>query len=102
MLLSPWGHQALLLGLLAARSFVVLTRRASPGLCRSIIRTYCRCLTVSSGAWPEIGKPRFDHGVKPPSDNEDSKRDKTEAEIKAALKASSALSGVKYKVYAKG
>jgi hypothetical protein len=40
--------------------------------------------------------------VKPPSDNEDAKRDKTEAEIKAALRASSALSGVTYKVYAKG
>jgi hypothetical protein len=40
--------------------------------------------------------------VKRPSDNEDAKRDKTEEEIKAALKASSALSGVKYKVYVKG
>lgn len=40
--------------------------------------------------------------VKPPSDNEDAKRDRTEAQIKAALKASSALGGVKYKVYAKG
>lgn len=40
--------------------------------------------------------------VKPPSDNEDAKRDRTEAEIKAALKASSTLQGVKYKVYAKG
>jgi len=40
--------------------------------------------------------------VKPPSDNEDAKRDRTEAEIKEALKASSALSDVKYKVYAKG
>jgi hypothetical protein len=40
--------------------------------------------------------------VKRPSDNEDAKRDKTEAEIKAALRASSALSGVTYKVYAKG
>src|SRR5258708_15889266 len=40
--------------------------------------------------------------VKPPSDNEDTKRDRTEAEIKEALKASSSLKGVKYKVYAKG
>lgn len=40
--------------------------------------------------------------VKPPSDNEDTKRDKTEVEIKAALRASNALSGVTYKVYAKG
>jgi hypothetical protein len=40
--------------------------------------------------------------VKRPSDNEDAKRDKTEEEIKAALRASGALSGVKYKVYAKG
>ena len=40
--------------------------------------------------------------VKPPSDYEDSKRNKTEAEIKAALKASQALANVKYKVYAKG
>lgn len=40
--------------------------------------------------------------VKPPSDHEDSKRDKTEAEIKKALAASSRLKGVQYKVYAKG
>ncbi len=40
--------------------------------------------------------------VKPPSDNEDSKRDRTESEIKAALKASSILSNVNYRVYAKG
>lgn len=40
--------------------------------------------------------------VKPPSDNEDAKRDKTEEEIKAALRVSGALSDVRYKVYAKG
>lgn len=40
--------------------------------------------------------------VKPPSDNEDAKRDKTEAQIKKALSASSRLKGVQYKVYAKG
>jgi hypothetical protein len=40
--------------------------------------------------------------VKPPSDNEDAKRNKTEEEIKVALKASSALNDVRYKVYAKG
>lgn len=40
--------------------------------------------------------------VKPPSDNEDAKRNNTEAEIKEALKASTVLDNVKYKVYAKG
>jgi hypothetical protein len=40
--------------------------------------------------------------VKPPSDNEDNKRNKTEAEIKAALRASANLKPVGYKVYAKG
>ena len=40
--------------------------------------------------------------VKPPSDNEDSKRDRTESEIKEALKASSALGSVNYKIDAKG
>jgi hypothetical protein len=40
--------------------------------------------------------------VKPPSDDEDSKRNKTEEEIKEALKHSSALKSVRYKVYAKG
>jgi hypothetical protein len=40
--------------------------------------------------------------VKRPSNNEDTKRDKTEEEIKAALRASIALSSVRYKVYAKG
>lgn len=40
--------------------------------------------------------------VKPPSENEDNKRNKTEAEIKAALKASANLKSVGYKVYAKG
>jgi hypothetical protein len=40
--------------------------------------------------------------VKPPSDNEDAKRNKTEEEIKAALKTSPILSGIRYKVYAKG
>lgn len=40
--------------------------------------------------------------VKPPSDNEDGKRDKTEGQIKKALSASPRLKGVQYKVYAKG
>lgn len=40
--------------------------------------------------------------VKKPSDNEDAKRDKTENEIKDALRSSSLLSNVRYKVYAKG
>jgi len=40
--------------------------------------------------------------VKRPSDNEDAKRDRTEDEIKEALKASTALGSVNYKVYAKG
>ncbi len=40
--------------------------------------------------------------VKPPSDNEDVKRDKTETEIKEALSSSSRLKNVKYKVYTKG
>lgn len=40
--------------------------------------------------------------VKPPSDNEDAKRDRTEEEIKEALRATSALNSVNYKVYAKG
>lgn len=40
--------------------------------------------------------------VKPPSDTEDSKRDRTEKEIKAALAASSVLAGIRYEVYAKG
>jgi hypothetical protein len=40
--------------------------------------------------------------VKPPSDNEDAKRDKTQNEIKKALSASSRLKNVQYKVYAKG
>lgn len=40
--------------------------------------------------------------VRPPSDNEDDKRNKTEEEIKAALRASSLLKPVGYKVYAKG
>lgn len=40
--------------------------------------------------------------MKPPSDNEDDKRNKTEEEIKAALRASVALKSVSYKVYAKG
>lgn len=40
--------------------------------------------------------------VKPPSDNEDTKRNKTETEIKEALRASSTLKNVRYKVYAKG
>jgi hypothetical protein len=40
--------------------------------------------------------------VKPPSDHEDEKRNKTEDEIKAALRASSRLKPIGYKVYAKG
>lgn len=40
--------------------------------------------------------------VKPPSDHEDSKRDKTEDQIRAALVASNRLRGHQYKVYAKG
>jgi hypothetical protein len=40
--------------------------------------------------------------VKPPSDHEDSKRNKTEEEIKKALRASSRLKAVDYKVNAKG
>jgi hypothetical protein len=40
--------------------------------------------------------------VKPPSDNEDAKRNLTEAQIKAALKTSTSLESVGYKVYAKG
>lgn len=40
--------------------------------------------------------------VKPPSDSEDAKRDRTEEQIKEALKASSRLKSVGYKVYAKG
>ncbi len=40
--------------------------------------------------------------VKPPSDNEDSKCDMTETQIKEALAASPRLKGVGYKVYAKG
>jgi hypothetical protein len=40
--------------------------------------------------------------VKPPSDNEDFKRDQTEAEIKAALAASDRLKGHPYEVYPKG
>ena len=40
--------------------------------------------------------------VKPPSDNEDAKRNKTEEEIKTALRASPLLKPVGYKVYAKG
>jgi len=40
--------------------------------------------------------------VKPPSDDEDTKRNKTGAEIKEALRASGILKNVNYKVYAKG
>jgi hypothetical protein len=40
--------------------------------------------------------------VKPPSDNEDAKRNKTEEEIKTALRASPLLKPIGYKVYAKG
>ena len=40
--------------------------------------------------------------VKPPSDNEDAKRNTTESEIKKALSASARLKNVQYKVYAKG
>jgi hypothetical protein len=40
--------------------------------------------------------------VKPPSDNEDAKRNETENEIKDALRASPVLKNVSYKVYAKG
>ncbi|GAA1395140.1 nucleotidyltransferase [Pseudonocardia kongjuensis] len=40
--------------------------------------------------------------VKRPSDNEESKRDRTEKEIRAALSASDALKNISYKVYAKG
>jgi hypothetical protein len=40
--------------------------------------------------------------VKPPSNHEDDKRNKTEEEIKAALRASAWLKPVGYKVYAKG
>lgn len=40
--------------------------------------------------------------VKPPSANEDAKRDKTDAEIKKALSTSPRLKNVEYKVYAKG
>jgi hypothetical protein len=40
--------------------------------------------------------------VKPPSDNEDEKRNKTEDEIRAVLRASSRLKPISYKVYAKG
>jgi hypothetical protein len=40
--------------------------------------------------------------VKPPSNNEDAKRNKAEAEIKKALSASSRLKTVSYNVYAKG
>jgi hypothetical protein len=37
-----------------------------------------------------------------PSDNEDSQRDRTETQVKAALKASSELKNFSYRVYAKG
>lgn len=37
-----------------------------------------------------------------PSDHEDSKREKTEKEVKAALAASDALAGRPYRVYVKG
>src|SRR5271169_4345995 len=40
--------------------------------------------------------------VKPPRDNEDTKRNKTENEIKNALSESPLLKSVGYKVYAKG
>lgn len=40
--------------------------------------------------------------VKPPSDSEDAKRNKTEEQIKEALQASAVLRPVGYKVYAKG
>ena len=40
--------------------------------------------------------------VKPPSEHEDAKRDKTEGEIKQALSASSRLKSVRYRVYVKG
>jgi len=40
--------------------------------------------------------------VKPPSDNEDDKRKRTEAQIKKAIGTSPILKGVSYKVYAKG
>jgi predicted nucleotidyltransferase len=40
--------------------------------------------------------------AKPPSENEDEKRKKTESQIRDALKASPSLSGMGYKVYAKG
>ena len=50
----------------------------------------------------EIGEDTLRSWVKPPSDHEDSKRDKTETEIKRALSASSRLQSVQYKVYAKG
>lgn len=40
--------------------------------------------------------------AEPPSDNEDSKRDRTEAQIKAALRGASELKGFDCKVYVKG
>jgi len=40
--------------------------------------------------------------VKPPSETEDAKRDKTESQIREALTASTRLKGINYKVYAKG
>jgi hypothetical protein len=40
--------------------------------------------------------------VKPPSEHEDAKRDKTEGQIKEALSASLRLKEVKYRVYAQG
>ena len=40
--------------------------------------------------------------VKPSSEHEDGKRDRTEGEIKKALSASPRLKGVEYRVYAKG
>lgn len=40
--------------------------------------------------------------AKPPSDNEDQKRDKTETQIREALKACSDLNDIGYKVYVKG
>src|SRR6202035_2530717 len=39
---------------------------------------------------------------KPPSDNEDSKRNRTEEQIRTALNSAESLSGVGFKVYAKG
>ncbi len=40
--------------------------------------------------------------MKPPSDTEDAKRDRTEDQIKEALRVSSTLKSIGYKVYAKG